>query len=145
MKETKSQKKRQITVFLGCVIKNKRVLMIQRNEKGCPGAHLKWELPGGKVNFNETPQESVKKELYEEAGVKVKIGKLLPYVQINYWKYPWGAQQTLILCFTCELLEKHRVKKDHHVEKISWVPLEEIEGLETLPGIKEFIKLASQT
>ena len=141
MKENEPPKEQQITVFLGCVIKDGKVLMIQRNEEECPEAHLKWELPGGKVNFDETPQKSVERELYEETGVKVKVNNLLPNVQVNYWEYPCGRQQTLVFCFVCEFMEENPVDKDHQVGKITWVPLEKVEKLETLPGIKNFIKL----
>ena len=64
----------QITVFLGCLINDSEVLMIQRDEKECSEAHLKWELPGGKVNFNEACQETVNREFLEETGIKIKAG-----------------------------------------------------------------------
>ncbi len=116
--------------------------MIQRFEKECPEAHLKWELPGGKVDFGETPQESTAREFLEETGVVVKIKELLPYVAVNYWEYPWGDQQTLVMCFRCEFAEKKQLEKDHHVQRVAWVELEKVDKLKTLPSIKEFIACA---
>ena len=138
----------QITVFLGCLINDSEVLMIQRDEKECSEAHLKWELPGGKVNFNEACQETVNREFLEETGIKIKAGNLLPHAQVNYWNYPGGIrQQTLVFCFKCQLIkegliQKGLVQRDHHVKDIKWIKLKEIDKMETLPGIKEFIKLA---
>lgn len=46
---------KQITIFSGAVVKGDQILMVQRTEEECPEAHLKWEFPGGKVDFGETP------------------------------------------------------------------------------------------
>ncbi len=42
------------------------------NEKGC------WEVPGGKVNFGETLQDAVKREIQEEYGVDIEIIEQFP-------------------------------------------------------------------
>ncbi|OGH10481.1 MAG: hypothetical protein A2857_00745 [Candidatus Levybacteria bacterium RIFCSPHIGHO2_01_FULL_36_15] len=133
---------KQIAVFSGCVIKDGCVLMVLRNEKECPKAHLKWEFPGGKVNFGETPEKSVAREILEETGVVIKIKKLLPFVQTSYWEYEWGVQQTLCLVYLCNFVRQRKILKDHHVEKIDWIRIDEVLKLPTLPGTKEVLNLA---
>ena len=133
---------KQITVFCGCLIRDGKILMIQRNEEECPQAHLKWEFPGGKVDYGETPQESLEREFLEETGITIKVKKLIPYIKTNYWKYEWGEQQTLCFYFICELIKEEKPKeKDHHVEKIAWIKLDEIKNLPTLPGINETLEV----
>ncbi|NTU46963.1 NUDIX domain-containing protein [Candidatus Roizmanbacteria bacterium] len=85
---------KQITVIVGCLIHEGKVLLIQRNEKECPEAHLKWELPGGKIDFGETPEEALVREFLEETGRLVRVVNLLPEVRTIYWDYEWGRQQT---------------------------------------------------
>ena len=46
-----------------------RILLIHRNTEHC----VQWELPGGKVEKNEKPQDAAVRELMEELGVHVKI------------------------------------------------------------------------
>ncbi len=132
---------KQITVFTGCVARGGKVLLVQRNEKECPCAHLKWEMPGGKTEFDETPEESVAREVFEETGVKVKVKKLLPLIITSYWDYAWGRQQTLVLFYRCEFLSEKSVKLDHHVKKVRWVPLEKVKQLKVLPGTLEALAI----
>ncbi len=131
---------RQITVFVGLVIRNKKILLVKRDEPEVKGAHMKWEFPGGKVDFGETPEEAIVREIKEETGVNVRVKRLLPYVHTTYWDYPWGVQHTLLFGYECEYLSEVERKFDHHVNEVKWVLVSKIKDLETLPGDKEFLQ-----
>lgn len=131
---------KQVTVFVGLVVKDNKILLVKRNEPEVPDAHLKWEFPGGKVGFGETPEQAVIRELKEETGVTVKIKRLLPCVVTTIWNYKWGKQQTIILGFECMLLSEGKRNYDHHVKAIEWVPIEEVLMRETLPGAEPFLE-----
>lgn len=131
---------RQITVFVGLVVKEGKILLVKRHEPEVTDAHMKWEFPGGKADFGETPEEAIVRELREEAGVVVKVKRLLPHIQTVYWDYTWGIQHTIIFGFECEYVSSEKRKKDHHVESIKWVPLEKYKEYTTLPGGKEFFE-----
>ena len=139
-----NKKTKQITIFSGVLLKDNKILMTQRDEKECPAAHLKWEFPGGKCDFGETPQEALKREFLEETGMEVQVKELLPFVQTNYWQYEWGTQQTICFIFLCEFVKQHEVKKDHHVADIKWFPIDEIIKLDSLPGTSEVIQLVKK-
>lgn len=136
---------KQITVFSGVLIKDDKVLMILRNEPELPEAHLKWEFPGGKCDFGETPPESLAREFFEETGIKVTVSDMLPYVQTNYWRYPWGIQQTFCFIFICTLDNEGIRKEDHHVKEIEWIPIKEAYSLPSLPGTAAILTLAKDT
>ncbi|MEM7325314.1 MAG: NUDIX hydrolase [Actinomycetota bacterium] len=58
-----------------------------------------WELPGGRLEGNEQPEETVVREVAEESGVIVTAGRLLiTWVQPVD---PLGAKRVLIVCFDC--------------------------------------------
>ena len=130
---------KQLTVFLGFLLKDGKILLNLRNDNKLPEAHLKWELPGGKCEWNETPQMAIKREFLEETGIHVNVKELFPYVQTNFWKYAWGIQQTFCFIFLCEYISEIERPFDPNVETVEWFNLDEIQGLETLPGVKEII------
>lgn len=140
--ETPKKIQKQITVFSGVLIKDDKVLMVLRSEPELPEAHLKWEFPGGKCDFGETPQESLAREFLEETNIEVKVKTLLRFIQTNYWNYPWGTQQTLCFIFLCTFVKQHPIKKkDHHIEKIEWFTFAEARKLDSLPGTHEVLDL----
>lgn len=130
----------QITVFVGLVIYKGKLLMVKRHEPEMKDGHLKWEIPGGKVDFGETPEEAIKREIREETGVEVNILRLLPVVHTNDWNYPWGIQQTLLFAFECEFVSEGKRKLDHHVEKVEWVKLSDVKNRDRLPGVDFFLE-----
>lgn len=55
----------------GAVIRDDgRFLAIQRADNG------QWELPGGVLELDESPEEGVRREVYEETGVRVEVDQL---------------------------------------------------------------------
>lgn len=53
-----------------CHILKGQKLLLQKKSKGLFGAD-KWNGVGGKIKQNETPEETVKREVFEETGLKI--------------------------------------------------------------------------
>jgi len=66
-----------------------RLLLIHRNTPEL----AQWELPGGKVESGETPADTVVRELREELGVEVLIGRELDKQNFRQndqdYRYKW--------------------------------------------------------
>ncbi len=70
-----------INVSAAFLIKDKKVLVVQKNEKS---AHpLKWEFPGGKLIGDEKFDEALIREMKEELGLKVKAVQELGSVEYD--------------------------------------------------------------
>jgi ADP-ribose pyrophosphatase YjhB (NUDIX family) len=71
-------KKKQIQstrfgVYAVLLYKDKYILI----QKGKGPFKGRWDLPGGKTDFGETPEDTLKREVYEETGLKLRSYKLI--------------------------------------------------------------------
>jgi ADP-ribose pyrophosphatase YjhB (NUDIX family) len=54
----------------GVVIHADKVLLLRNDRE-------EWELPGGRLEIGETPEECVAREIAEETGWRVRVGPVL--------------------------------------------------------------------
>jgi mutator protein MutT len=71
-----------IEVAAALVFRDAKLLITQRH----PQAHLGglWEFPGGKREAAETYEECLARELVEELGIEVRVGRLIESITHNY-------------------------------------------------------------
>lgn len=55
----------------GCIIKDSegKILLLHRNTS----KRNQWEIPGGKIDDGESPEQTAKREVMEELGINVEI------------------------------------------------------------------------
>lgn len=77
----------------GVVVRDGRVLLLH-NERD------EWELPGGRLEVGETPQQCVAREITEETGWQVTTGPIL-----DSWLYYINAAEkhVFIVTYGCHL------------------------------------------
>jgi ADP-ribose pyrophosphatase YjhB (NUDIX family) len=61
-----------------------------------------WSLPGGWADVNEAPSAMVEREVWEEAGLRVKARKLAGVYEANHDRDPVNALHSYKLLFLCE-------------------------------------------
>lgn len=79
---------RRITVAaLGLPVSSdgQKVLLTERHAPNYPAWHHKWQIAGGGVNFGETMEDAVKREMWEELHVKAQIIHPYPIVKTSIW------------------------------------------------------------
>lgn len=69
-------------VSVGLIWKNDRFLILKRADKKHLGGL--WELPGGKINPGESPAVALHREIREECGADVSVGKPIGTVRHRY-------------------------------------------------------------
>ena len=73
-----------------------RILLAQR-PAGKPMAGL-WEFPGGKVEADETPEETLIRELQEELGITTKVACLAPLTFASHSYETFHLLMPLYIC-----------------------------------------------
>ncbi|MTI39369.1 NUDIX domain-containing protein [Fulvivirga lutimaris] len=59
----------------GICIEHNSILLIKHDKLGELGEL--WAPPGGGINFNESTEDALKREFYEETGLKITVNKFL--------------------------------------------------------------------
>lgn len=74
----------------GVILDGEKVVLL-RSGRG------EWELPGGRLEAGESPEECVAREIREELGLCVEVGPLL-----DAWVYePLPERRVLVLAYGC--------------------------------------------
>lgn len=109
-------KKHPLVLVVACALINtdNQVLFAQRPE-GKSMAGL-WEFPGGKVELDETPEETLVRELYEELGLMVRADHLTPLV---FASYAYDAFHLLMPLYVCWQFEGRPMPREGQV--LQWV------------------------
>jgi ADP-ribose pyrophosphatase YjhB (NUDIX family) len=61
----------------GVLIEGGRILLLRVRDPISPSSDRRWSLPGGKPEFGESIEACLKREMREETGLDVSVGKLL--------------------------------------------------------------------
>ncbi len=121
-----------ITVVAALIKRNNKILIARRKtgDKNLVGT---WEFPGGKVEQLESEQEALRREISEELGVDIAVGK---FIINNIYEYP---KITIDLrLYMCQYISGKFILHDHSEYK--WVLVEELEDYDFAPADVLFIK-----
>lgn len=75
---------KHIEVVAAILLRDKRVLGVQRGENKFPYISRKYEFPGGKTEPGESREEAVKRELEEELKMKIEVQKAFMTIRHQY-------------------------------------------------------------
>ncbi|AJT65634.3 MutT-like protein [Streptomyces lydicus] len=89
-----------------------RVLTIRRADNGT------WEPPGGVLELDETPEDGVRREVYEETGIKIRVDRLTGV-------YKNMARGIVALVFRCHVEGGHEQLSDESTA-VEWLTSDEV-------------------
>jgi A/G-specific adenine glycosylase len=116
--KTKHKPLPHFDVTAAVIRKNGRVLIAQRPFGGRLGGL--WEFPGGKVEPGETLPQCLRREIKEELGVRIKVGKPITSIDHAYTHF-----KITLHAFECELLSGK--PQALQVQDFKWVRMSELE------------------
>lgn len=108
-----------VSVAVGVLYKNGS-LFIQKRPPGGLMAGL-WEFPGGKLQDGESPEDAVKRELFEELGVTVTVLEKIAEIRHAVTRY-----RIRLHAFLCVLDPPKQDPTLHSAVESLWVPPESL-------------------
>ena len=118
-----------------------------------------WEFPGGKMEAGETPEEALKREIWEELETRIVVERLVQTVEYDYPQLASGRDcsrseepnQALLSsrstaafhltmhCFWCHVESGSLTLKEH--EAARWLSREQLDSVDWLPADKVVVEL----
>lgn len=110
-------------IHVTCAIIEQGGLVLAARRSSTMSMPLKWEFPGGKVGVGESLEECLRRELVEELGVHVKIGR--PLSPATY-QYPLFT--ITLYPFICSI-ETGKLTPHEHAD-LTWLPPAKLRALD---------------
>jgi len=92
-----------------------------------------WEFPGGKMEAGETPEEALKREIWEELETRIVVERLVETVE---WDYP--QFHLTMHCYLCHVESGLLELKEHEAAK--WLDKDELESVNWLPADRKVVE-----
>ncbi len=130
---------RFIPLVGGALSKDGKLLVVRRSgdKKHFAG---KWEIPGGKVEFGEAPEETLKREFREETGLEISVKN--PF---NTWQSADNATKIHFIevdyFVECENCDEVKLNSSEHSE-YKWIA--DASEVEATPEMVKTIQKAFQ-
>jgi 8-oxo-dGTP diphosphatase len=125
-----SEPRKRTLVVAGLMAHEGRVLVTQRRaDQALP---LQWEFPGGKVEPGEAPVAALARELAEEIGVKVAVGRIW---DVLFHAYP--AFDLVMLVYVCRIVSGE--PRPVEVADVAWVSCSELPAWDILPADRPLV------
>ena len=123
-------------VVVAAVIEDTHRFLVTRRQ---PGVHLAgmWEFPGGKIDTAETHEAALRRELREELGVEVDVGK-----QVHRTRHKYPDRTIALHFYRCTLKGTPRPLLG---QELRWVPRAELPSLRFPPADTELIDLLTKS
>jgi ADP-ribose pyrophosphatase YjhB (NUDIX family) len=131
-----SQPTRPQLAVSGAIFRDDKVLLVRRARS--PGKGF-YSLPGGRVEFGETLQTALLREVDEETGLRIEILGLAGWREVL--PAADGGGHYVILSFAARWTAREPALNDEH-DDFKWLAPEQLGDLKVTGGLREVIAAA---
>jgi ribonuclease HI/ADP-ribose pyrophosphatase YjhB (NUDIX family) len=105
-----------------------KTLLLKR-ANGRPSILGQFELPGGKLAYNEQPEDALRRYLHDDAGVHIKSSQL--FDAVTYIDHDdRDIQYGVIVYIVNPVLDGHAIRLNGNYSKYAWQSLRELQHVE---------------
>lgn len=125
----------------GLIVKEGLYLITKRSRdtRYMPGL---WDIPGGTVEWGESPEEALKREIEEETTVGVTIQSPI-FIYNNTIQLP--ERQTLQIVFNCKYKSGDVVLNPREHSEYKWASLDYISNIECINFLSDLVQKLLKT
>lgn len=108
-----------------------RLLLVRRGQEPAKGT---WSVPGGRVEAGEAASVATAREVFEETGLRVEVGRLVGTVE----RAAPGGGVYVIRDYLCRLApgtDRDAVRAGDDADDAAWFTHAQIAALDTSPGL----------
>ena len=124
---------KNIKVVAAVIINNKKVFATQR---GYGEYKDRWEFPGGKIEIGETPEDALKREIFEELETTIEVKEKLKTIEYDYPTF-----HICMNCYLCSIVKGSLILKEH--EDAKWLTKENLYSVNWLDADLEVLDIVS--
>jgi ADP-ribose pyrophosphatase YjhB (NUDIX family) len=119
----------------GALIEDGRILLVREASNGL------WTLPGGWADLNHSPAENTAKEMVEESGIEVEVGRLFACLDRDKRGQPPQPERVYKLFFLCRRIGGE-LTPSHETSEVDFFPADALPPLCPYRITREQIELA---
>ena len=124
--------KELLNVAIGIIIDTENKVLLNKRKKNTTLSGY-WEFPGGKIKPNETPDQALSRELFEELGIK--IGTTDPLDSIEY---QYAVHDVVLLPF--RIIDYTGTPKGLEGQELMWCSFNQLQNVNILPANRLLIE-----
>ena len=114
---------KQVHVTAAVIVRDDKILCVQRGENKLSYISKKWEFPGGKVETGESLEDTIRREILEELNLEISVREF--FVQVNH-QYP--DFKLKMDTFICEI-DSREPQLTEHID-FKWLLKDEMAALD---------------
>jgi 8-oxo-dGTP pyrophosphatase MutT (NUDIX family) len=111
----------------GVVFLGERVVLLE-NERA------EWELPGGRLEPGEDPEDCLRREIREELAIAVEVARIL-----DCWRYAVAGGEVVIVTYGCRTDAREVAHSDEHAA-VGLFTVDEVAALPMPEGYRRSIR-----